>query len=94
MNVPTQDMISYATGGLLTGNGDVTFRTRHLASHLVILVGSFAYILVHWQAYNHIADGLVEIHPVGTDEIFVADITFGNPPQLLKMAFDTGSADV
>ena len=94
MSVPNQGMILYATGGLLIGNGDVTFWTRRLASHLVMLVGSFASTLVHRSAYSHIADGLVEIHPVGTDEIFVADITFGNPPQLLKMAFDTGSADV
>ncbi|KJZ80211.1 hypothetical protein HIM_00061 [Hirsutella minnesotensis 3608] len=37
---------------------------------------------------------LIEVQPLPHDEIYVADIEIGNPPQRIKMALDTGSSDV
>ncbi|KAM3463317.1 hypothetical protein MY5147_002602 [Beauveria neobassiana] len=39
-------------------------------------------------------DGLVDVHPMGNDDLYLADIQIGNPPQTVKMALDTGSSDV
>ncbi|RGP72687.1 hypothetical protein FLONG3_6695 [Fusarium longipes] len=39
-------------------------------------------------------DGRVDVTPLGSDEIYIADIKVGTPPQTLKMAIDTGSADL
>ncbi|KAF4493879.1 aspartic ase precursor [Fusarium agapanthi] len=39
-------------------------------------------------------DGRVDVKPLGADEIYIADVKVGNPPQTLKMALDTGSADL
>ncbi|KAM0345381.1 hypothetical protein ACHAPU_006543 [Fusarium lateritium] len=38
-------------------------------------------------------EGLVNVHPLGNDSIYIADIQVGTPPQVLKIAMDTGSAD-
>ncbi|KAH7183013.1 aspartic peptidase domain-containing protein [Fusarium flagelliforme] len=38
-------------------------------------------------------DGRVDVKPLGNDEIYIADVKVGTPPQTLKMAIDTGSAD-
>lgn len=43
---------------------------------------------------NHSAEGRVNVKPLGADEIYIADVKVGNPPQTLKMALDTGSADL
>lgn len=32
--------------------------------------------------------------PLGSDDIYIADVEVGNPPQALKMAIDSGSADM
>ncbi|KPA44729.1 endothiapepsin [Fusarium langsethiae] len=39
-------------------------------------------------------DGRVDVKPLGSDEIYIADIKVGTPPQTLKIAIDTGSADL
>lgn len=39
-------------------------------------------------------DGLVEVQPLGSDKIYIANIQIGNPPQTLKLALDTGSSDL
>ncbi|KPM38443.1 hypothetical protein AK830_g8144 [Neonectria ditissima] len=39
-------------------------------------------------------DGEVDVQPLGSDDIYIADIEVGNPPQTLKIAIDTGSADM
>ncbi|KAH7143074.1 aspartic peptidase domain-containing protein [Fusarium sp. MPI-SDFR-AT-0072] len=39
-------------------------------------------------------DGRVDVKPLGADEIYIADVKVGTPPQTLKMALDTGSADL
>ncbi|EGX88486.1 endothiapepsin precursor [Cordyceps militaris CM01] len=39
-------------------------------------------------------DGLVDVHPMGNDDLYLADIQIGNPPQTVKLALDTGSSDV
>ncbi|KAH8694689.1 aspartic peptidase domain-containing protein [Ilyonectria robusta] len=39
-------------------------------------------------------DGLVDVQPLGSDDIYIADVQIGNPPQTLKIAIDTGSADM
>ncbi|KAH7146401.1 aspartic peptidase domain-containing protein [Dactylonectria macrodidyma] len=39
-------------------------------------------------------NGIVDVQPLGSDDIFVADIQVGNPPQTLKIAINTGSADM
>ncbi|KAI5456415.1 aspartic peptidase domain-containing protein [Mariannaea sp. PMI_226] len=39
-------------------------------------------------------NGLVDVKPLGSDDIYIADIQVGSPPQTLKMAIDTGSADM
>lgn len=39
-------------------------------------------------------DGRVDIQPMGADALYIADVEIGSPPQLLKMALDTGSADL
>ncbi|KAM0555969.1 hypothetical protein ACHAPJ_005949 [Fusarium lateritium] len=39
-------------------------------------------------------DGRVDVKPLGNDEIYIADVKVGTPPQTLKMAIDTGSADL
>lgn len=31
---------------------------------------------------------------MGNDDLYLADIQIGNPPQTVKMALDTGSSDV
>lgn len=38
--------------------------------------------------------GRVEVEPLGSDEIYIADVQVGNPPQTLKLALDTGSSDL
>ncbi|KAG8670140.1 hypothetical protein FPOAC2_09484 [Fusarium poae] len=38
-------------------------------------------------------DGRVDVKPMGSDDIYIADIKVGTPPQTLKVAIDTGSAD-
>ncbi|EXM26609.1 Aspartic peptidase A1 family [Fusarium oxysporum f. sp. vasinfectum] len=39
-------------------------------------------------------DGRIDVKPLGADEIYIADVKVGTPPQTLKMALDTGSADL
>ncbi|KAF4342001.1 aspartic ase precursor [Fusarium beomiforme] len=39
-------------------------------------------------------NGHVDVKPLGADEIYIANIKVGTPPQSLKMALDTGSADL
>ncbi|KAF4986623.1 hypothetical protein FGRMN_10759 [Fusarium graminum] len=39
-------------------------------------------------------EGGVNVHPLGNDSIYIADIQVGTPPQILKIAMDTGSADL
>ncbi|KAF5676307.1 hypothetical protein FHETE_2187 [Fusarium heterosporum] len=39
-------------------------------------------------------EGRVNVHPLGNDSIYIADIQVGTPPQILKIAMDTGSADL
>ncbi|KAK7413201.1 hypothetical protein QQX98_007925 [Neonectria punicea] len=39
-------------------------------------------------------NGLVDVQPLGSDDIYIADVQVGNPPQTLKIAIDTGSADM
>lgn len=31
---------------------------------------------------------------MGSDDIYIADVQIGEPPQTVKMALDTGSADL
>lgn len=38
--------------------------------------------------------GRINVEPIGRDDIFIADIEIGNPPQVLKVALDTGSSDL
>ncbi|KAM0428646.1 hypothetical protein ACHAPT_007010 [Fusarium lateritium] len=38
-------------------------------------------------------DGQVDVEPLENDAIYIADIKIGNPPQTVKIAIDTGSAD-
>ncbi|KAM0301002.1 hypothetical protein HYE67_004713 [Fusarium culmorum] len=38
-------------------------------------------------------DGRVDVKPLPNDNMFIADIKVGTPPQTLKVAIDTGSAD-
>ncbi|KAF4447712.1 hypothetical protein F53441_8790 [Fusarium austroafricanum] len=40
------------------------------------------------------ADGRVDVNPLGSDMIYIADVKVGTPPQILKIAIDTGSADL
>jgi hypothetical protein len=51
-------------------------------------------ILVAHSYANRSADGRVDVKPLGADEIYIADVKVGTPPQTLKMALDTGSADL
>lgn len=39
-------------------------------------------------------DGVVEVHPGPMDIIYTADVQIGEPPQIVKLAMDTGSADL
>ena len=39
-------------------------------------------------------EGRVQVQPLGSDDIYIADVLIGNPPQVLKMALDTGSSDL
>lgn len=39
-------------------------------------------------------DGRVDVKPLPNDNMFIADIKVGTPPQTLKVAIDTGSADL
>ncbi|KAH7263515.1 aspartic peptidase domain-containing protein [Fusarium tricinctum] len=39
-------------------------------------------------------EGRVNVHPLGNDSIYIADVPVGTPPQILKIAMDTGSADL
>ncbi|KAJ3524742.1 hypothetical protein NM208_g11938 [Fusarium decemcellulare] len=39
-------------------------------------------------------DGRVDVKPLGSDDIYIADVQVGTPPQTLKIAIDTGSADL
>lgn len=39
-------------------------------------------------------DGRVDVEPLGMDDIYIADVEIGEPPQLLKIAIDTGSSDL
>lgn len=36
----------------------------------------------------------MDVQPLGSDDIYIADVQIGNPPQTLKIAIDTGSADM
>ncbi|KAK4061142.1 uncharacterized protein Triagg1_10481 [Trichoderma aggressivum f. europaeum] len=38
--------------------------------------------------------GIVDVEPMGSDDIYVADVQIGSPPQTLKLALDTGSSDL
>ncbi|KAM0469972.1 hypothetical protein ACHAPX_010227 [Trichoderma viride] len=38
--------------------------------------------------------GQVDVEPIGSDDIYVADVQVGSPPQTLKLALDTGSSDL
>ncbi|KAJ4142583.1 hypothetical protein NW754_010025 [Fusarium falciforme] len=38
-------------------------------------------------------DGQVNVEPLENDAIYIADVKIGNPPQTVKIAIDTGSAD-
>ncbi|KAM0245354.1 hypothetical protein ACHAP5_005436 [Fusarium lateritium] len=38
-------------------------------------------------------EGRVNVHPLGNDSIYIANVPVGTPPQVLKVAMDTGSAD-
>ncbi|CAM1509141.1 Fc.00g028800.m01.CDS01 [Cosmosporella sp. VM-42] len=40
------------------------------------------------------SDDIVEVDPLPMDSIYIADVEIGNPPQTLKLAIDTGSADL
>jgi hypothetical protein len=40
------------------------------------------------------ADGQVNVEPLENDAIYIADVKIGNPPQTVKIAIDTGSADL
>lgn len=39
-------------------------------------------------------DGVVEVHPGPMDIIYTANVEIGEPPQIVKLAMDTGSADL
>ncbi|PHH70495.1 hypothetical protein CDD80_5960 [Ophiocordyceps camponoti-rufipedis] len=39
-------------------------------------------------------ESMVEVKPLVHDQIYVADVEIGTPPQKVKMALDTGSSDV
>ncbi|EEU42284.1 uncharacterized protein NECHADRAFT_40348 [Fusarium vanettenii 77-13-4] len=39
-------------------------------------------------------DGQVNVEPMENDAIYIADVKIGNPPQTVKIAIDTGSADL
>jgi hypothetical protein len=39
-------------------------------------------------------EGRVDVEPLGTDDIYIADVEVGSPPQTLKLALDTGSSDL
>lgn len=47
-----------------------------------------------WHTLTISIDGLINIKPIGNDDLYLADIKIGNPPQIVKMALDTGSSDV
>ncbi|KAL6885106.1 aspartic peptidase domain-containing protein [Trichoderma longibrachiatum] len=38
--------------------------------------------------------GRVDVVPMGSDDIYLADVQIGNPPQTVKLALDTGSSDL
>ncbi|CAH0014582.1 unnamed protein product [Clonostachys rhizophaga] len=40
------------------------------------------------------SNGRVDVQPLGSDDIFIADLEIGNPPQVVKIALDTGSSDL
>ncbi|VUC22787.1 unnamed protein product [Clonostachys rosea] len=40
------------------------------------------------------SNGRVDVEPLGSDDIFIANIEIGNPPQAVKIALDTGSSDL
>lgn len=40
------------------------------------------------------AVGRVDVVPMGSDDIYLADVQIGNPPQTVKLALDTGSSDL
>ncbi|POR31726.1 Aspartic protease pep1 [Tolypocladium paradoxum] len=39
-------------------------------------------------------EGQVDVQPMSHDEVYVAEVEIGTPPQRVKMALDTGSSDV
>ncbi|CAH0041422.1 unnamed protein product [Clonostachys solani] len=39
-------------------------------------------------------NGRVDVQPLGSDDVFIADLEIGNPPQVVKIALDTGSSDL
>lgn len=46
------------------------------------------------QTDSSFPDGRVDVHPMGSDDIYIADVQIGEPPQTVKLALDTGSADL
>lgn len=49
-----------------------------------------------WYIFRRliVVAGRVDVEPLGSDALFIADLEVGNPPQLLKIAVDTGSCDL
>lgn len=39
-------------------------------------------------------DRTVDVEPIGNDDLYLAEVQVGNPPQTVRMALDTGSSDV
>ena len=65
-----------------------TLETQVRSSHNAVASLKDTRLLIRW------AEGRVGVEPLGKDDIYIADVKLGNPPQILKMALDTGSSDL